>query len=52
MQTNVKQQRRQIFVAIAIILNQNNEVLLGRRHDPRNRGMHGRWEFPGGKVEF
>lgn len=25
---------------------------MGKRHDPRNRGMHGRWEFPGGKVEF
>ena len=47
-----KQIKRQIFVAIAIILNEKNEVLLGKRHDPRNRGMHGRWEFPGGKVEF
>lgn len=44
--------RRQIFVALGAILNDKNEVLLGRRHDPKNRGMHDRWEFPGGKVEF
>ncbi len=44
--------KRQIFVAIGLVLNERGEVLLGKRHDPRNRGMHGRWEFPGGKVEF
>lgn len=47
-----KRVRRQIFVALGLILNERNEILLGKRHDPRNRGMHGRWEFPGGKVEF
>lgn len=44
--------KRQIFVALGLIVNERGEILLGRRHDPRNRGMHGKWEFPGGKVEF
>ncbi|MDQ5931618.1 MAG: 8-oxo-dGTP diphosphatase [Patescibacteria group bacterium] len=48
----LKPVRRQIFVALALIVNEKGEILLGKRHDPRNRGMHGKWEFPGGKVEF
>lgn len=47
-----RQLKRQIFVALSLIINDRNEVLMGRRHDPKNRGMHDRWEFPGGKVEF
>lgn len=46
------QVRRQIFVALALIVNDRGEVLMGKRYDPKNRGMHDRWEFPGGKVEF
>ncbi len=48
----IKHVRRQIFVALALIINKNDEVLLAQRHDPKNHGMHGKWEFPGGKVEF
>ncbi len=48
----LKPVRRQIFVALALIVNEKGEILMGKRHDPRNRGMHGKWEFPGGKVEF
>lgn len=44
--------KRQICVSLALVINERGEVLLGKRHDPRNRGMHGKWEFPGGKVEF
>ena|SRR3989338_7460467 len=44
--------RRQIFVALSLVVDQHGHVLLAQRHDPKNRGMHERWEFPCGKVEF
>ncbi|MCX6780547.1 MAG: NUDIX domain-containing protein [Candidatus Magasanikbacteria bacterium] len=47
-----RQVKRQIFVALSLIINERGEILMGKRHDPKNFGMHGRWEFPGGKVEF
>lgn len=36
-------------VAIALIYNQENQVLITQR--PLNKIQGGRWEFPGGKVE-
>jgi len=38
-----------IHVAVAIIFNQQNEVLISLRHKSAHQG--GLWEFPGGKVE-
>jgi 8-oxo-dGTP diphosphatase len=38
-----------IHVAVAAIVNQNNEVLISRRADGVHQG--GLWEFPGGKLE-
>ena len=38
-----------IHVAVAAIVNQNNEVLISRRAENSHQG--GLWEFPGGKVE-
>ena len=38
-----------IHVAVAAIVNQNNEVLISLRPDHVHQG--GLWEFPGGKVE-
>lgn len=38
-----------VHVAIAIIINQENQVLIARRASHQDQG--GKWEFPGGKVE-
>lgn len=38
-----------VHVAVAIIFNQQNEVLISLRADTAHQG--GLWEFPGGKVE-
>ncbi len=44
--------RRQLLVALGAIFNEKGEILISRRNDPHNRGVHNKWEFPGGKVEF
>lgn len=38
-----------IHVAVAVIVNENNEVCISLRHTDSHQG--GLWEFPGGKVE-
>lgn len=38
-----------IKVAVAIIINSNNEILISRRAANQHQGN--KWEFPGGKVE-
>ena len=38
-----------IKVAVAIIINSNNEILISRRSAQQHQGN--KWEFPGGKVE-
>lgn len=38
-----------INIAIAIIQNNNGEVLVAQR--PKNKDFSGYWEFPGGKIE-
>ena len=38
-----------IHVAVAVIVNESNEVCISLRH--RNSHQGGLWEFPGGKVE-
>ncbi|MBI4032471.1 NUDIX hydrolase [Candidatus Berkelbacteria bacterium] len=42
----------QVVVSGAIVLNERNEVLLTRRHQPELPDAHGRWEMPAGKVEW
>lgn len=47
-----KKAKRQLFVALGIILRKNGDILLAKRNDPKNHTVHGYWEFPGGKIEF
>ena len=39
----------QVHVAVGVILDDHNRVLISRRADDAHQG--GLWEFPGGKVE-
>lgn len=38
-----------IQVAVAVIINQNNEILIAKRDKSQDQGN--KWEFPGGKIE-
>ena len=40
---------KRVHVAVGVILNASNQVLLAKR--PHNLHQGGKWEFPGGKVE-
>lgn len=40
---------KRVHVAVGVILNSDNRVLLAKRLDHLHQG--GKWEFPGGKVE-
>lgn len=40
---------KRIHVAVGVIINDHNQILLAKRHGHLHQG--GKWEFPGGKVE-
>ena len=40
---------KRVHVAVGVIVNEQRQVLLTRRHNDAHQG--GLWEFPGGKVE-
>ncbi|NKF52253.1 8-oxo-dGTP diphosphatase MutT [Shewanella sp. WXL01] len=40
---------KRVHVAVGVIVNPNNQILLALRHGHLHQG--GKWEFPGGKVE-
>jgi mutator protein MutT len=39
-------------IAVAIVTNDKNEVLLARRFEPESRHLHNKWEFVGGGIDF
>ncbi|MCL1046317.1 8-oxo-dGTP diphosphatase MutT [Shewanella electrodiphila] len=41
---------KRIHVAVGIIINRQQQILLAKRHEHLHQG--GKWEFPGGKVEI
>ncbi|MBI2051175.1 NUDIX hydrolase [Candidatus Roizmanbacteria bacterium] len=41
-----------IQVVVLAIIKENNTYLLTKRNDPDNKYTHGRWQFPGGGLEF
>ncbi|PIR74490.1 MAG: hypothetical protein COU35_02315 [Candidatus Magasanikbacteria bacterium CG10_big_fil_rev_8_21_14_0_10_47_10] len=42
---------RQILVACGIIVDEG-KILMAKRNDPHRPAFHGKWEFPGGVVEY
>ncbi len=41
---------KQVHVAVGVIENSTQQILLAKRHEHLHQG--GKWEFPGGKVEL
>lgn len=44
--------QKQITIVVGVITNDKGEVLLCKRHEPEFPSAHGKWEFPGGGIEF
>lgn len=44
--------KRQLVVAIALVRNSEGKILLQKRVDPKIIGADGKWEFPGGRVDY
>ncbi|HZX49539.1 MAG TPA: NUDIX domain-containing protein [Candidatus Paceibacterota bacterium] len=44
--------KTQKIVAIALIRNEEGKILVQKRVDPLHLEANGKWEFPGGIVEF
>ena len=43
---------RQLVVAITLVRNGEGKILLQKRVDPKIIGADGKWEFPGGRVDY
>ena len=39
------------YASLAIIFNSKGEILMSKRHEPRHRDSHGKWQYPGGGIE-
>lgn len=44
--------KKQITIVVAIIRNENGDILLARRNEPELKYAHDKWEFVGGGIEF
>lgn len=44
--------QKQIIIAVALVVNDKGEILLAKRHQPEWPEIHGKWEFPGGGIDF
>mgnify|MGYP006421381643 FL=1 len=44
--------KKQLTAVIALIKNKEGKILLQQRNDPAIATAHGKWEFPGGKIDF
>jgi len=43
---------KQITIVIGLITTDNGQVLLGKRNQPQTPEIHGKWEFPGGGIDY
>lgn len=52
MDTSNGVEKKQITIAVGLVINEQGEILLGKRQQPENPQIHGKWEFPGGGIEL
>lgn len=45
-------EQKQFFIVLAIIQNEQGEILLARRNEPEVEYAHDKWELIGGGIEF
>src|SRR6266404_3348186 len=45
-------EQKQITIVVGLILDNKGQLLLARRHQPQNPEIHGKWELPGGGIDF
>ena len=45
-------ERKTIFVFKGIVFNKNNQILVDNRKEKKLESANGKWELPGGKIEF
>ena len=45
-------EKKQFFVVMALIKNDEGKILMQKRIDPEPAWAYGKWEFPGGGVEW
>lgn len=43
--------KKRNLAVVAIIMNNNGQVLLTRRHQPKSQHTHGKWQFAGGGID-
>lgn len=44
--------QEQVAIVVAVVLNDKEEFLMGKRLEPDNPAADGKWEFLGGHMEF
>ncbi len=44
--------KKQYPIVIALIVNDQNQILIARRNDPELPDAHDKWELVGGKIEY
>ncbi len=47
-----KKQQKQFFIVKSLIINEEGKILLVKRDRKWHKEAHGKWEFPGGKIDF
>jgi 8-oxo-dGTP diphosphatase len=43
---------KQITIVVGLVTTEDGKVLLGKRHQPQTPEIHGKWEFPGGGIDY
>ncbi len=44
--------KKQVYIVVALILNDKKEILLAKRDEPTLPNAHNKWEFIGGGIDF
>ena len=47
-----EKQKKQFIIVKGLVIDDEKRILMVRRDRKWHNGAHGRWEFPGGKIDF